>query len=143
MDERLGKWRIEDAGCVGRVFQVRSFSSLHSVTEEAYLLLPDRTIYQLMKSAIIPRPIAFISSTSEDGIDNLAPFRSARRTCFHCAQLTLDLQLLQYGSPWRYRLLRIEEPTTERHSSQCPIQAWLRRQPHQRTLAATSACWLH
>ena len=31
-------------------------------------------IYKLLSGAIIPRPIAWISTTSEDGIDNLAPF---------------------------------------------------------------------
>lgn len=30
--------------------------------------------YRLVSSAIIPRPIAWISSTSEAGVDNLAPF---------------------------------------------------------------------
>ena len=31
-----------------------------------------------MKSGIVPRPIAFVSTTSADGIDNIAPFRYAR-----------------------------------------------------------------
>ncbi len=31
-------------------------------------------IYKLLSGAIIPRPIAWISTTSKDGIDNLAPF---------------------------------------------------------------------
>ncbi|EIN14335.1 hypothetical protein PUNSTDRAFT_110446 [Punctularia strigosozonata HHB-11173 SS5] len=31
-------------------------------------------VYQLMISGIIPRPIAFVSSISEDGVENLAPF---------------------------------------------------------------------
>lgn len=31
-------------------------------------------VYKLITGAIIPRPIGWISSTSEDGIDNLAPF---------------------------------------------------------------------
>lgn len=30
--------------------------------------------YRLISSAVIPRPIAWISSTSEDGVHNLAPF---------------------------------------------------------------------
>ncbi|KAI3998382.1 hypothetical protein K525DRAFT_214718, partial [Schizophyllum commune Loenen D] len=37
---------------------------------------PHRDLYQLMKSAIVPRPIAFVSTTSADGIDNIAPFSS-------------------------------------------------------------------
>ncbi|GBE83041.1 predicted protein [Sparassis crispa] len=35
----------------------------------------DRTkLYALMTSGIVPRPIAFVSSISEDGVENLAPF---------------------------------------------------------------------
>jgi flavin reductase (DIM6/NTAB) family NADH-FMN oxidoreductase RutF len=33
-----------------------------------------RNVYQLMIGAIVPRPIAFVSSLSADGIPNLAPF---------------------------------------------------------------------
>lgn len=35
----------------------------------------NRKLYQLMISGIVPRPIAFVSSISEAGIENLAPFR--------------------------------------------------------------------
>ena len=31
--------------------------------------------YALMISGIAPRPIAFVSSVSESGVENLAPFR--------------------------------------------------------------------
>lgn len=34
-----------------------------------------RDCYRILTSAIVPRPIAFVSSLSEDGIPNLAPFR--------------------------------------------------------------------
>ena len=34
-----------------------------------------REVYPLLTSAIIPRPIAFVSSLSPDGKHNLAPFR--------------------------------------------------------------------
>jgi flavin reductase (DIM6/NTAB) family NADH-FMN oxidoreductase RutF len=33
-----------------------------------------RSIYKLMTGAIVPRPIAFVSSVSGDGVHNLAPF---------------------------------------------------------------------
>ena len=33
-----------------------------------------RNVYQLMIGAIVPRPIAFVSSLSAEGIPNLAPF---------------------------------------------------------------------
>ncbi|KAI6044096.1 hypothetical protein EDC04DRAFT_3106552 [Pisolithus marmoratus] len=32
-------------------------------------------VYPLMASAIVPRPVAFVSSISETGVENLAPFR--------------------------------------------------------------------
>jgi flavin reductase (DIM6/NTAB) family NADH-FMN oxidoreductase RutF len=31
-------------------------------------------LYQLMLSGIVPRPIAFVSTISNDGVENLAPF---------------------------------------------------------------------
>ncbi|HMD30953.1 MAG TPA: flavin reductase, partial [Candidatus Acidoferrales bacterium] len=33
-----------------------------------------RNVYKLMIGAIVPRPIAFVSTISADGISNLAPF---------------------------------------------------------------------
>src|SRR5947207_8304744 len=36
--------------------------------------VPERQAYRLMISAFIPRPIAFVSTVSRDGIDNCAPF---------------------------------------------------------------------
>jgi len=30
--------------------------------------------YKLMAGSIVPRPIAFVSTKSKDGFDNLAPF---------------------------------------------------------------------
>ncbi|HWM49766.1 MAG TPA: flavin reductase, partial [Thermoplasmata archaeon] len=36
--------------------------------------IPERQVYRLMISAFIPRPIAFVSTVSRDGIDNCAPF---------------------------------------------------------------------
>lgn len=35
-------------------------------------------LYKLMISGIAPRPIAFVSTISDDGIENLAPYRYAR-----------------------------------------------------------------
>lgn len=31
--------------------------------------------YKLLTSAVVPRPVAFVSSLSKDGVPNLAPFR--------------------------------------------------------------------
>jgi flavin reductase (DIM6/NTAB) family NADH-FMN oxidoreductase RutF len=36
--------------------------------------LPSRDAYRLMISCIIPRPIAFVTTLSRDGVSNLAPF---------------------------------------------------------------------
>src|SRR5947199_10876661 len=36
--------------------------------------VPERQAYRLMISAFIPRPIAFVSTVSRDGIDNSSPF---------------------------------------------------------------------
>lgn len=38
------------------------------------LKIDQKAIYKLLTGAIIPRPIGWISSISEDGINNLAPF---------------------------------------------------------------------
>lgn len=35
--------------------------------------LPSRDFYRLLTAVIVPRPIAWVSSTSPDGVDNLAP----------------------------------------------------------------------
>jgi flavin reductase (DIM6/NTAB) family NADH-FMN oxidoreductase RutF len=34
----------------------------------------DRSMYRTMTGAVVPRPIGWISTTSEDGVDNLAPY---------------------------------------------------------------------
>lgn len=39
----------------------------------------NRDAYKLLTSAIVPRPIAFVSTISHDGIRNLAPFRSVQK----------------------------------------------------------------
>ncbi|KAF9244929.1 hypothetical protein BU15DRAFT_41526, partial [Melanogaster broomeanus] len=36
--------------------------------------MPSRNVYPLLTSAIVPRPIAFISTLSEESVPNLAPF---------------------------------------------------------------------
>ncbi|MBR8743761.1 flavin reductase family protein [Nocardiopsis sp. MG754419] len=35
--------------------------------------LPGRAFYKMLTSVVVPRPIAWVSSTSPDGVDNLAP----------------------------------------------------------------------
>ncbi len=36
-----------------------------------------RKLYGIFVSGLVPRPVAFVSSISEDGVENLAPFRCA------------------------------------------------------------------
>ncbi|KAG2122507.1 hypothetical protein BD769DRAFT_1777144 [Suillus cothurnatus] len=38
--------------------------------------LDEANTHKLLSSGIVPRPIAFVSTISEEGIENLAPFRS-------------------------------------------------------------------
>jgi hypothetical protein len=54
-------------------------------------------MYKLLTSAIIPRPVAFVSTVSEDGVRNLAPFRYA--FCLVC--LIILAQVYRTAtSPW-------------------------------------------
>lgn len=39
-----------------------------------FATLPVRDAYRLLVSAIVPRPIAFVTTTDENGVTNLAPF---------------------------------------------------------------------
>ncbi|KAF9033251.1 hypothetical protein BDZ89DRAFT_1231438 [Hymenopellis radicata] len=57
---------------------------------------PTRDAYRLLTSAIIPRPIAFVSTLSEDGVPNLAPFRYCCIWPFFDNELT-RFQLLLHG----------------------------------------------
>ncbi|KAL1746873.1 hypothetical protein HDZ31DRAFT_80909 [Schizophyllum fasciatum] len=45
-----------------------------AIKEVDPLATPPRDLYNLVKSGVVPRPIAFVSTTSADGVDNLAPF---------------------------------------------------------------------
>lgn len=53
--------------------------------------------YRLLTSAIVPRPIAFVSSISNDGYPNLAPFRSV---CLPTAVRICHLLLIPVTSQW-------------------------------------------
>lgn len=61
--------------------------------------------YALLISGIVPRPVAFVSTLSEDGVENLAPFRYARPRRHHYIMIprTRDradavTQLVQHGA---------------------------------------------
>ncbi|QVQ52590.1 flavin reductase family protein [Spiractinospora alimapuensis] len=42
-------------------------------TELTRVDLPGRAFYRLLTALVVPRPIAWVSTTSSDGVDNLAP----------------------------------------------------------------------
>ena len=44
-------------------------------------MLTDNENYRIMTTATTPRPIGWISSTSENGVDNLAPFSHYNNVC--------------------------------------------------------------
>lgn len=56
--------------------------------------MPARDAYQLLISSVVPRPIAWVSTISEDGIPNLAPYS------FFMA-LTGDPPMLAISCNWR------------------------------------------
>ena len=43
--------------------------------------VPQQSIYKLLIGCVVPRPIAWVSSLSEDGIPNLAPFSFFMAVC--------------------------------------------------------------
>ncbi len=53
---------------------MKPFVEVNSFTAVDPLSVPSSEIYRLMIGAIVPRPIAFVSSCSAAGIGNLAPF---------------------------------------------------------------------
>ncbi len=62
--------------------------------------------YQLMTAPIVPRPIAWVSSTSEDGVDNLAPHSFFTVAC-------VDPPIVQFTSVGRKDSLENIEATGE------------------------------
>jgi flavin reductase (DIM6/NTAB) family NADH-FMN oxidoreductase RutF len=62
--------------------------------------------YQLMTASIVPRPIAWVSSTSEDGVDNLAPHSFFTVAC-------VAPPIVQFTSVGRKDSLRNIEATGE------------------------------
>ena len=56
--------------------------------------LDKRTLYELVASAIVPRPIAFVSTIGKDGVFNLAPFS-------FFAPLCLKPVILAFSMGWK------------------------------------------
>ncbi|MFD6953399.1 flavin reductase [Nocardiopsis sp. TSRI0078] len=68
--------------------------------------LPGRAFYQLMTAVVVPRPIAWVSTTSEDGVDNLAPHSFFTVSC-------VEPPIVQFTSVRRKDSLRNAERTGE------------------------------
>lgn len=60
--------------------------------------LAPRDIYKLMLGAIVPRPIAFISSINANGITNLAPFSFFNGVCSNPPCLSVSITRKRDGS---------------------------------------------
>lgn len=68
--------------------------------------LGSRGFYRLLTATIVPRPIAWVSTTSEDGVDNLAPHSFFTVAC-------VDPPIVQFTSVGRKDTLRNVESGRE------------------------------
>ncbi|WP_017589820.1 flavin reductase family protein [Nocardiopsis ganjiahuensis] len=75
-------------------------------TEQTPDDLPGRAFYKLMTSVVVPRPIAWVSTTSESGVDNLAPHSFFTISC-------TEPPIVQFTSVGRKDSLRNAEATGE------------------------------
>jgi len=65
-----------------------------------------RAFYRLLNSVVVPRPIAWVSTTSADGVDNLAPHSFFTVSC-------VEPPVIQFTSVGRKDSLRNAEATGE------------------------------
>lgn len=75
-------------------------------TEQTPDAVPSRAFYKLMTSVVVPRPIAWVSTTSESGVDNLAPHSFFTLSC-------TEPPIVQFTSVGRKDSLRNAEATGE------------------------------
>jgi flavin reductase (DIM6/NTAB) family NADH-FMN oxidoreductase RutF len=68
--------------------------------------LGSRSFYRLLTATIVPRPIAWVSTTSDDGVDNLAPHSFFTVAC-------VDPPIVQFTSVGRKDTLRNVESGRE------------------------------
>src|SRR5690242_16054319 len=68
--------------------------------------MPARDFYRLLNSVVVPRPIAWVSTTSADGVDNLAPHSFFTVSC-------TDPPVVQFTSVGRKDSLNNAEATRE------------------------------
>jgi hypothetical protein len=70
VDGEQGGWTVVDTSKAEPRYAFLNKFSFYHVAYHAII----RKIYQITVSGIVPRPIAFVSSVSADGVGNLAPF---------------------------------------------------------------------
>ncbi|MFD6099376.1 flavin reductase family protein [Nocardiopsis flavescens] len=79
--------------------------------------LPGRAFYRMMTAVVVPRPIAWVSTTSADGVDNLAP-----HSFFTIA--SSEPAVVQFTSTGRKDSLRNAEATGEFVVNLAPEPLW-------------------
>ena len=77
-------------------------------------------IYPLLNSVVVPRPIAWVSTTSPTGVDNLAP-----HSFFTIAGI--DPAVVQFTSVGEKDSLRNALATGEFVVSLCTVKTWVSR----------------
>ncbi|MEU0492806.1 flavin reductase family protein [Nocardiopsis sp. NPDC006139] len=79
--------------------------------------LPGRAFYRMITAVVVPRPIAWVSTTSADGVDNLAPHSFFTIAC-------ADPAIVQFTSTGRKDSLRNAEATGEFVVNLAPEPLW-------------------
>lgn len=72
MVERTGKW-VANHRCIESEVRADLLNTFRLVLIDEWISIAN--LYEVMISGILPRPIAFVSTVSEDGVGNLACFR--------------------------------------------------------------------
>lgn len=104
-------------------------------------------MYKLFVSGVVPRPIAFVSSESENGTQNLAPFRCA--LALFPKRFTIDpirLQLVQHRlllPSYPLHLHRQPGQALQRHIGQHPSDEAVCGEHYFRALRAERECYVY
>lgn len=67
-----------------------------------------KNFFNVLKAVVIPRPIAFISSQSKDGVLNLAPFSFFNGVCYDPPTISVSIARFA-GDKRKDSLVNIEE----------------------------------
>ena len=66
--------------------------------EQVVSELTHSEMYKLMNCMIVPRPIAWVTTVSEDGVVNLAPFSTFNIICYNPALLGINMAFNENGT---------------------------------------------